>query len=797
MASSCADLFPYKHIYSFVLYLKLWMFLMVSDNQSRFILRFVLLSALFLGLAESGSGQDAYLDETPDRLTVIKKYADKVLETGRDQWSGQETPLFIDGVHVDTGDPVVWIHQSGRKYLISNMASQQNLFRVLTGLTNLTGDERYKNAAKEAIQYMFDRFTSPGGLLYWGGHQFVDLRTLQRVRDIDNDAHEFKYHFPYYELMYEVDPEATIQFLRGLWNAHVVDWGVLDMNRHGSWSNSWRGDEWEREFDDPEPFFEGSGLTFLNAGADLIYAAAKLYEFNEEEGALDWAQRLHGMYVKARHPDTGLGAVQYSKPERVNTPPDTGPLPTNQSYGDRAENQFGAVYGDVAREGWVHWTSGSSSIYSITGFMLMGLAEALEGEAGDYFLQTTIDNLTALATHAYIPETNQMKPLWADGTDLTGQSYPRTGYYGDAGTVWRRSSASVGYLLPYARAYRLSNDPQMWEMARNIAQGIGWGDIGSEPGVGVNMDMSTAGNSATELFALLELYRAAPHSDYLAQAEQVADNMIASYYHHGYFLPSEDRVYADFNRLEPLAILALEAVLRGEPEKVPAYQAGRSYIHGTYYNQGRTYDSRVIWSMRKRDYILLHPDAVYPSPGSMINTSRPVISWTEVTSAKEYQFQFTETNFSNIVLDTVVSNSEISLPFRLEAGERYRWRVRALNDTLANPEGYWSSDYQFTVFGVTSSEAHDNMPTVYTLDAAYPNPFNPVTTLRYGLPENSQVQLEVYNLIGQHVATLVNEFQEAGYHQVNFDARNLASGIYLYRLKAGDFIQHRRITLVK
>lgn len=770
---------------------------MVSYKLNRNYYQFFLLFVILLGSPLTVSGQAFTADEKPDRLTVVKEYADRILEVGRDQWSGQETPLFIDGVHVDTGDPVVWIHESGRKYLISNMASQQNLFRVLTGLTNLTGDESYKSAANEAIQFMFDRFTSTGGLLYWGGHQFVDLGTLQRVRDIDADAHEFKYHFPYYELMYEVDPEATIQFLRGMWNAHVVDWGILDMNRHGSWSNRWRGDEWEREFDEPEPFFEGSGLTFLNAGADLIYAAAKLYEFNEEEGALDWAQRLHGMYVKARHPDTGLGAVQYSKPKRNSIPPETGPLPTGSGYGDRAENQFGAVYGDVAREGWAHWTSGSRSIYSRTGFMLMGLAEAMGGEAGDYFLQTTIDNLTALATHAYIPETNRLKPMWADGTDLTGQSYPRTGYYGNEGTVWGSSSVGMEFLLTYARAFRLSNDPLMWEMARNIALGRGIGDIGSEPGVGVSMDMSTAGYSTTELFALLELYRAAPHSDYLDRAEHVADNMIDSYYHHGYFLPSEDRVYADFNRLEPLAILALEAVLRGEAEKVPAYQAGRYYIHGTYFNAGRTYDSNVIWSMRKRDYILLNPDAVYPSPGSMINTSRPVISWTEVTSANEYQFQFTETNFSNIVLDTVVSNSEISLPFRLEAGERYRWRVRALNDTLANPEGYWSSDYQFTVFGVTSSEAHGNIPTVYSLDAAYPNPFNPLTTLRYGLPDKSQVRLEVYNLVGQHVATLVNEFQEAGYHQVNFDARNLASGIYLYRLKAGEFVQYRRITLVK
>ena len=79
----------------------------------------------------------------------------------------------------------------------------------------------------------------------------------------------------------------------------------------------------------------------------------------------------------------------------------------------------------------------------------------------------------------------------------------------------------------------------------------------------------------------------------------------------------------------------------------------------------------------------------------------------------------------------------------------------------------------------------------------YPNPFNPSTTIRYGLPSRSHVTLTVFNTLGQQVATLVQGEQEAGYHEVQFDASSLASGVYLYRLQAGDFVHTNRLLLLK
>ncbi len=89
------------------------------------------------------------------------------------------------------------------------------------------------------------------------------------------------------------------------------------------------------------------------------------------------------------------------------------------------------------------------------------------------------------------------------------------------------------------------------------------------------------------------------------------------------------------------------------------------------------------------------------------------------------------------------------------------------------------------------------IPETASLDQNYPNPFNPSTSIRFGLPAESNVTLEVYNLLGQRVATLVNGEMKAGYHTIAFDASSLSSGVYLYRIQAGSFVQTKRMTLLK
>ena len=89
------------------------------------------------------------------------------------------------------------------------------------------------------------------------------------------------------------------------------------------------------------------------------------------------------------------------------------------------------------------------------------------------------------------------------------------------------------------------------------------------------------------------------------------------------------------------------------------------------------------------------------------------------------------------------------------------------------------------------------IPAEYGLAQNFPNPFNPTSTITFSLPSAQTVRLTVYNILAQEVATLVNGKEEAGSWSVNFDASNLTSGIYLYRLQAEKYTEVRKMVLLK
>jgi len=98
---------------------------------------------------------------------------------------------------------------------------------------------------------------------------------------------------------------------------------------------------------------------------------------------------------------------------------------------------------------------------------------------------------------------------------------------------------------------------------------------------------------------------------------------------------------------------------------------------------------------------------------------------------------------------------------------------------------------------VTSVEELDNLPNQFVLNQNYPNPFNPTTNITFTIPQSSDVKLEVFNTVGQRVITLVNGVRNAGTHTITFDASNLASGVYLYRLTSGNNVQINKMLLLK
>lgn len=111
-----------------------------------------------------------------------------------------------------------------------------------------------------------------------------------------------------------------------------------------------------------------------------------------------------------------------------------------------------------------------------------------------------------------------------------------------------------------------------------------------------------------------------------------------------------------------------------------------------------------------------------------------------------------------------------------------------------------------TIFVTVATDVNDELPqelpNSYSISQNYPNPFNLSTTIRYTLPARSQVTISIYNVMGQKVSTIIDETKSAGSHTVywegtDFAGRVVSSGVYFYRLQAGDFIESKRMMLIK
>jgi len=111
------------------------------------------------------------------------------------------------------------------------------------------------------------------------------------------------------------------------------------------------------------------------------------------------------------------------------------------------------------------------------------------------------------------------------------------------------------------------------------------------------------------------------------------------------------------------------------------------------------------------------------------------------------------------------------------------------------PTFYTAWDYDQGV--PVSVDDTQRTPITFELMQNYPNPFNPATTIQYSIAETEKVELTIYNVLGQQVVTLVNEVQNPGTYQATFDASHLSSGVYIYRIQAGDFVESKRMMFIK
>jgi hypothetical protein len=166
--------------------------------------------------------------------------------------------------------------------------------------------------------------------------------------------------------------------------------------------------------------------------------------------------------------------------------------------------------------------------------------------------------------------------------------------------------------------------------------------------------------------------------------------------------------------------------------------------------------------------------------------STPLVDryWIDVAADSFFTFKITDTTLTQA--SKIISG--------LIVGQKYYWRVRAHNP------GGWGTFSQVWTINVSSTvavEEERGMPERFGLSQNYPNPFNPTTQIEFAVPQESRVTVDVYTMLGEKVATVVDERMPAGYHTVRFDASQLASGLYLYRMTAGQFVMTRKMMLVR
>jgi Secretion system C-terminal sorting domain len=174
-----------------------------------------------------------------------------------------------------------------------------------------------------------------------------------------------------------------------------------------------------------------------------------------------------------------------------------------------------------------------------------------------------------------------------------------------------------------------------------------------------------------------------------------------------------------------------------------------------------------------------------------------VLKWQTATETNNMGFEVERSQKSN-----VKSQNEWSkISFVEGRGTTTEITDYNYKDKITNPGKYVyrlkQIDFDGTVSYSEEIEIDVPGPKEFTLYQNYPNPFNPTTTIKFALPVDSKVKINVYNTVGQLVETLVDKEMESGYHEVSFDASRLASGVYLYQLQAKDYVSVKKMLLIK
>ncbi len=192
--------------------------------------------------------------------------------------------------------------------------------------------------------------------------------------------------------------------------------------------------------------------------------------------------------------------------------------------------------------------------------------------------------------------------------------------------------------------------------------------------------------------------------------------------------------------------------------------------------------------------------------GTILRTTNGGALWTmqiSGTTTRLFGVSFIDANTGTAVGDggTILrtTNGGAQWTSQMSGTTQHIWSVSFTDANTGTAVGWYGTILRTNTGGVTAVEEYESaaIPAGFSLMQNYPNPFNPSTTIRYELPRESYVTLKVYNVLGQEVATLVNEKREAGRYEVEFDGAMQPSGLYFYRLQVGTYIETKKFLLLK
>jgi hypothetical protein len=190
------------------------------------------------------------------------------------------------------------------------------------------------------------------------------------------------------------------------------------------------------------------------------------------------------------------------------------------------------------------------------------------------------------------------------------------------------------------------------------------------------------------------------------------------------------------------------------------------------------------------------PFLAYPKDGSLNISVDTLLIWEHAARAHSYHVQLSnDPDFSDMTIDSSDINNLYLSVAGLDSNTTYYWRVLAINEGGVSE---WSAVWSFTTVRTTIVDDTDiNTPSHYSLSQNFPNPFNPTTKIRYTIPSNERVRLVIYNMVGQVIIELVDEYQSAGAYEVILDASHIPSGAYIYHFTAGHYIATKQMLIIK